>query len=127
MDTANDQPGLGTLARRLGKTALGALENRGELFTVELQEERIRLTEIVTFTIGLLFLGVLAILLLTATIIFLFPENLRLYAAAGFTIFYFAGAIAVFFCLKTRLKKEPFAETLRQFRKDVALLDSFHE
>lgn len=125
MTETNHQPGLGTLAQRLGKTALGALENRGELLAVEWQQERARLTGLLLLTVALLFVGIMAMLLLTATIIFLFPEDLRLYVAAAFTVLYLAGTGVLVFSLLSLLKREPFEETLRQLRKDRELLDSF--
>jgi len=74
MSDNNHTTGLGTLASRIGKTTLGALENRGELLAVEWQQEKARLTQLLILSIGLMFLGMLGALLLTATIIFLFPE-----------------------------------------------------
>jgi uncharacterized membrane protein YqjE len=125
MAEENHSPGLGVLGRRLGKTALGALENRGELLAVEWQQEKERLTELLLLSMGVVFLGIMAALLLTATIIFLFPEDVRLYVAAGFTVLYLAGCGLAFFALKALLKREPFSETLNQLKKDRALLDSF--
>jgi uncharacterized membrane protein YqjE len=117
--------GLGTLINRLGRTALGALENRGELLSIEWQEEKAHLLQLVVLTVSLLFLAMLGMLALSATIIFLFAPEYRIYAAAGFTVLYLAGAVAVFFSLKALLKHEPFAESLKQIRKDRSLLDVF--
>src|SRR5689334_20428601 len=117
----NHSPGFKTLGRRLGKTALGALENRGELLAVEWQQEKERLTELLFLSMGVVFLGMMGVLLLAATIIFLFPEDLRLYVAAAFTVLFLGGCVAAFFGLKALLKREPFAESLRQIKKDRAL------
>src|SRR5437867_433534 len=124
---ANNQhtSGLGTLARRLGRTALGALQNRGELLAVEWRQEQARLTKLLALCLGLMFLGMLGVLLLTGIIIFLFPEGLRLYVAAGFAVLYLAGAGVALFGLKSLLKQEPFSETLAQLEKDRELLDVF--
>ena len=72
-----------------------------------------------------MFLGMMGLLLLSATIIFLFREEYRLFVAAGFTVLYLGGAAFLFFSLKSLLKQEPFEETLTQFKKDRALLDVF--
>jgi uncharacterized membrane protein YqjE len=125
MSDNNHSIGLGTIAGRIGKTALGALTNRGELLAVEWQEEKSRLTQLMVFAIGLMFLCMMAALLLTATIIFLFPEEYRVYVAAAFTILYLGCAGFVFFRLMTLVKQEPFAESLKQLRKDRGLLDVF--
>jgi uncharacterized membrane protein YqjE len=124
-DNNNEITGLGTLVNRLGRTALGALENRGELLAVEWQEEKGHLIELVVLAVALLFLGMLGMLALSATIIFLFPPEYRVYAAAGFTVLYLAGAVVVFFSMKSLLKHEPFSESLKQIRKDRTLLDVF--
>jgi len=125
MSESNHTTGLGTLASRIGKTTLGALTNRGELLAVEWQQEKARLTQLLILSIGLMFLGMLGALLLTATIIFLFPQEFRVYVAAGFTILYLGGAGFAAFKLKALVKEEPFSETLKQLRKDRSLLDVF--
>ena len=124
-DNNHEGAGFGTLASRLGRTALGALENRGELLAIELQEEKERLIQTIIMAMGLLFLGLLGMLLLSATIIFIFPPEQRVYAAAGFTVLYLAGAVFTFFKLKSLMKHQPFAESLKQIRKDRTLFDVF--
>src|SRR5439155_19939033 len=119
------QAGLGTLAGRLGRTALGALGNRAELLAVEWRQEKARLTRLLLVCIALSFLSMLTAVLFTATIIFLFPEGARLYVAAGFTLLYLAGAAVAFFSLMSLLRQEPFAETRKQLKKDQSLLDAF--
>jgi uncharacterized membrane protein YqjE len=64
------------------------------------------------------------LLLLTATIILLFPAELRIYAFAGFAVLYFIGAVVAFFNVKALLKHEPFAESISQVRKDSVWLES---
>ena len=125
MSDTNHTTGLGTLASRIGKTTLGALTNRGELLAVEWQQEKARLTQLLILSVGLMFLGMMRALLHTATIIYLFHEEYRLYVTAAFTILYLGGAGFVFFKLNTLVKEEPFAETLKQLRKDRSLLDVF--
>ena len=125
MSDNNHTTGLGTLASKIGKTTLGALTNRGELLAVEWQQEKRRLTELLLLSVGMMFLGMMGALLLTATIIFLFPEESRIYVAAGFTILYLGGAGFAFFKLMALIKQEPFEESLKQLRKDRSLLDVF--
>src|SRR5438309_2030920 len=104
-------PGLADLTKRIFHTGLGALGNRGELLALEWQEERARLLALLIWGLGLLLLGILTIVLLTGTIIFLFPPDQRIYAAGGFTILYLAGAIGAFVMVKSLLKQEPFPES----------------
>jgi uncharacterized membrane protein YqjE len=123
-DNNHHFPGFTGLLRKLGRTGLGALQNRGELVSVEWREENARLTEILIWAFGLAFFAMAGLLLLTATIILLIPPEFRIYAFAGFTVLYLAGALAAWFNIKTLLKHEPFAESLTQLRKDSVWLES---
>lgn len=124
VDAEQHATGFMGLAGRLARTGMGALRNRLELFALEWQEERARLTELVIWLVALLFLGMLAALLFTLTIIFLFPPQYRLYVAGGFTVLYLLGAIVALLGVRAVLKREPFSETLDQARKDANWLDS---
>src|SRR5882762_6570072 len=117
-------PGFIPQFRKIGQTALGALQNRGELLAVEWQEAKIRTTEIVFWAVAAAILAMSGLLLLTVTIILLIPADLRIYAFAGFAILYFIGAVVAFFNVKALLKHEPFAESISQVRKDSVWLES---
>jgi uncharacterized membrane protein YqjE len=118
-------PTLGRLARRTVSTLVGALQNRAELFAVEFEEENDRVLKMVICGVGALFFLGLAVLLLTATVIFLFPESCRVYAAAGFFVLYAGGGVTAAFTVKKLVKKAPFAESLNQLKKDAEILDAF--
>ena|SRR2546427_13075921 len=126
IENQDHPPGVVPLLHKLARTGLGALRNRGELLLLELQEEKARLIGLLAWVAGMLFLAFMGVMLLTATIIFLFPEPLRLWAAAGFAVLYLAGAVAVFLVIKSSLKHSPFAETIEQVRKDGEWLDSLN-
>src|SRR5712671_6627501 len=121
----DNRPGLVGLARRLTTTGLTALHSRGELLLVEWQLEKARLTELMMLSVCLSFLGIMAMLLLTTIVIFLFPSSARLYVAGGFSLLYMAGAVWVVFGIRALVKREPFAETVEQLKKDRECLDSF--
>jgi uncharacterized membrane protein YqjE len=121
----NSSPGFISLIGRVARTGYGAMQNRFELFAVEWQEEKARITETLIWAILLLFLVMLTVVMLTGTLIFLFPEDLRIYAAGGFTLLYFIGAVAAFFVFKGLIKREPFAETINEAKKDKEWLESF--
>jgi len=125
MITAEEQlPTLGRLARRMASTCLGALQNRAELFVVEFQEENDRLLKLVLCGVGALFLAMMTVLLVTGLIIFVVPQDYRVYAALGFAVIYFLGAVAAVLAIKGLLKQAPFAESLNQIKKDADLLDT---
>ena len=123
-DTNGQYPGFVAQLRKIGHTALGALQNRGELLAVEWQEAKIRTTEILFWAFAAAVLAMAGLLLLTVTIILLFPADLRIYAFAGFAVLYFIGAVAALFNVKALLKQEPFAESISQVRKDSVWLES---
>jgi len=125
MADANQQPpGFITLVNRLLRTGVGAVQNRIELFAVEWQQERARLADLMLVVAAMVFLGMLAALLFTITIVLLFPPGLRIYATAGFAVLYSIAALIAFFSLRTQLRREPFADTIDQAKKDRVLLDS---
>jgi uncharacterized membrane protein YqjE len=109
---------------RLTRTGVGALRNRGELLAVEWQEEQARLREMFFWTVGFLFFMMMGMVLLTGTIIFLFPAEGRVYAAGGFALLYLLGAVGAWLALKKHLKHESFSESLNQIKKDAEWLDS---
>ncbi len=117
-------PGFLTLAKRLGCTFAGALQNRAELLVLEWQEEKARMSELLVWGLGLVFLSIMALVLLTGTIILACPEGARVYVAAGFTLVYVAGAVWALTTFKGLLKRAPFSGTLEQLRKDRLWLDS---
>ena len=125
MEDNNHPASIWRLVRKTFRTGVGALGNRGELFMVEAREERACLIQMVVLGVGGLFLAMLVVLLVTATIIFLLPPEYRLYAAGGFALLYLVGCAAAFVGLGLLLKRTPFAETLSQFRKDRELFDIF--
>src|SRR2546423_107651 len=124
LQTDGNGPVLGRLVQKLSSTTIGALQNRVELLAVELGEEKGRLLEMVLVGVGLLFLVMMGLVALTATIVFLFPEEYRIYALGAFALLYLAGAVVAFFMLKGVLKQPPFAETIRQVKKDAEWIES---
>jgi len=120
-------PTLGTLLRKTFSTGIGALQNRGELFLVELREEESRLIQLVVRGVGALFLAIMTALLITGTIIYLVPENYRLYVVGGFAALYLAGTLWAIFSIKAMLKRVPFGDTIAQFKKDADAIHAFNE
>jgi uncharacterized membrane protein YqjE len=118
------RPGLATLGRRMAQTALGAVRNRAELLALEWQEEKAHLAELIFATALLCCFGVLVLMLLTATLILLFPDHLRVYAAAGFTLLYLGGAVTAGLKIRSMIKHQPFVESLAQLEKDRKWLGS---
>ena len=117
-------PGLVTLVRRIIRTGLGALRNRLELFALEWQEERLRLTRLALGVGLLVFFVLMTALLLTFIAIFIFPPEHRMYVAGGLAALYCVAAILACWRLRTLLRHEAFRETIDQVKKDEAWLES---
>jgi uncharacterized membrane protein YqjE len=120
----NHPPRFTTLAQKIGRTGLGLLHNRGELLMVELQEEKGRAILLLVGAITLSFLGIMSVMLVTGTIIFLVPEELRLYVAGVFALLYAGGAVFAYFSIKNLLKRTPFGQTLSELKKDRVWFES---
>jgi len=120
--------GLLASLQRLADTGLSAAKNRLELLAVEIREERARFLEIVSWAVLALFMGMMAIIVFTATVILLCAPETRLYVALGFTVLYVSSAIWAGLGLRGRLRKRalPFAETISQLHKDRQWLDSLN-
>jgi uncharacterized membrane protein YqjE len=121
----HSDPGLTTLFRKTLTTGVDALHNRGELFMVELQEEKSRLIQLVIRGIGALFLAIMTALLATGAVVFLVPEEKRLLAVGIFAVLYLLGTVWALLSIKSMLKRIPFGETMAQFKKDRALMEAF--
>ena len=115
-------PGLFRALRKLATTLAAVLRNRVELFSVELQEERQRLVELLVLAGGVLVLGTLAVVVFSAVLIFLFAEPYRIYAALGVGVLYLAAAGVLAVRLRRRFRDGPFEETLNQIKKDCECL-----
>ncbi len=125
MTEGNQAPGIASLVGKLVRTGIGAVQNRFELLALEWEEERARLTELLVWAAGLVFMAVMAAILLTLTVILLFPEDRRVYVAAGFAVIYALGAFFAWRGLQKLVRREPFAETIEQANRDKEWLKSF--
>ena len=118
------QSSLATLVGRIGRLALGGIQNRVELLAVEWQEERLRFANLLFRALAFLFLGIMGMLLITATIIFVVPPNARVYVTGGLAVLYLCGAAFSWFALNSAMKQEPFSASVDQVRKDRVWLES---
>jgi uncharacterized membrane protein YqjE len=125
-DGNSKPPGIGELARKLVVTGFAALQNRSELLQIELQEEKNRVVELFIWAGAVCILGMLFLLVLTATIILCASPEYRLWVAIAFCAIYLAGAVLAFLNLKALIKSAslPLAETMAEVRKDREWLES---
>jgi uncharacterized membrane protein YqjE len=112
--------------KRIAETGLLAVKNRVELFSIELREERARFFQALMWASIALFMAMMAIIVLTATIVLFSPPEIRLYVTAGFALCYLLGAAWAALNLRARLRLGgmPFSETVSQLEKDRACVNS---
>ena len=113
-------------AKTLAATCLSSLQNRGELFLLELEEERTHFIELLIWAMAVGVLGLMFLGIFTVFIILLFPRDMRIWAVAGFGLLYLAGAIFALLNLKALLKNvpPPFSASVNEMKKDRKCLDS---
>ena len=114
--------------KRLGETALALLQNRLQLFSVELQEEKYRAIQAVLWLsagVAFVFLG-LAIGVATVAILVL--QQWGLPGLAGLTLLLLAVGAVVIAVMWSRLKSGglPFSGTLQELKKDSEWLRRKH-
>ncbi len=120
MEGVDRAAGFRGLIGAIGATVAEIARSRLELFSLELQEEKIRLIRLLVMTAAALFCGGMAFVLLNVTLVYLFWETARLTVLVSLTVFYALLLAGLAFGLMRSIARHPlpFAETLREFRKD---------
>ena len=116
-------------AKRLLCTLTGIVSARLELLANELQEERLRLTQMLFFALAALFCFGMGLLLLTVFIVVLFWDSHRLMVLGGLSgIFFASGALlAMLLRSKAQQKSRLFSVSLGELVKDRAQMEAGHE
>jgi uncharacterized membrane protein YqjE len=122
---AETEPTSGTFAsfRKIGGIIASVLQNRADLLAVELQEEKYRLVEVLILVGIALALGMMALFVFTAVIIFAVPEAYRLWVACGLGVLYLLGIVLLWSRIKKLLANQPLPETISQLKKDWECLN----
>lgn len=118
-------PGLMDSAKRLLSTLSATVSTRIELLANELQEERLRLMQMLLFALCALFCFGLAVLLLTIFIVVLFWDEHRLVALGVMCGIFFAMGGLMAILLRNAMQAQPklFSATLAELAKDREHLD----
>jgi len=107
-------------SRRVASNAVGLVQNRIELFALELREEKNQAVGVLIWVCTAVLCGLMALVAITATVILFVPEDKRGYAAGGFALLYLGLAVFAYLRARARMKHEdpPFSATIDEFRKD---------
>ncbi len=121
MDTPSaPSPGFMASLRALGDTALHALQSRLTLFSVEFQEERLRLVQLVIWLTAAIFTGVMALAFASLALAFWLWQSSPLLAVtvlAGIYLVAF-GVIGIAFKRYLARQPRPFDATIQELERD---------
>ena len=103
---------------------IAVIKTRVEIVSVEIEEQREWLEQLVLLAVAALFCLSLGVILLTLFIVVLFWEKYQLVVLGLFTLLYLGGGVALFLMLKQKMKNKPrlFASTAAELGKDYAAL-----
>lgn len=103
---------------------LAGAQERVELVSLELQEEKFRLIQTFIWISGAIFAGAMALAFASLTLVYLFWESARLAVLGGLTVAYAAGAVAIVVAFRRYLARQPrpFSATVDELRQDRACI-----
>jgi uncharacterized membrane protein YqjE len=111
--------------RNLAATALGVLKTRFDLLVSEIEEERLRIIELLVWGAAAMLFLAFGLMMLTFAVIVVFWETHRLLAAVVLGLFYLAIAAAFFLTARARLQRPRlFKASLEELAKDQDTLTS---
>jgi uncharacterized membrane protein YqjE len=110
--------------RTLGDGLLAGVQDRLELFTVELQEEKFRLIQTFLWISAAVFAAMMVITFASLTLVYLFWETARLAVLGGLTAVYAGALVAIVIACRRFLARQPspFAATLHEIGEDRACI-----
>lgn len=112
--------GLMESSKRVAGTLLAIIQTRLELFSNEIEEERLRLRQMFIYgSIALFFFG-LSVMLLTVYIVVLFWDSYRLEVLGGLSILFFIAGLLVWLALNrlARARHRLFSTSMNELIND---------
>lgn len=124
---ATSTPDLSVLSdqlRALGDRLFATVQDRIQLVSVELQEEKFRLVQTFIWISSAVFVGMMAITFASITLVYAFEESARLIVLGSLTILYAVAFIVTVLAFRSYLDRQPrpFADTLEEIEKDRACI-----
>jgi uncharacterized membrane protein YqjE len=121
-----DTPASGFLASILSlvEGLLAGVQDRLELASIELQEEKFRLIRTFVWVSAIVFLAMMAILFASLTVVYLFSEGARLAVLGGFAALYAGALVVILFAFRRYLARQPrpFSATMQELTEDRACI-----
>jgi uncharacterized membrane protein YqjE len=125
METATPGPaGFLSSLRSLGDGLLASAQDRLELVSIELQEEKLRLIRMFVWVSAIVFLGMMAVVFGSLTLVYLFWESARLAVLGGLTVFYAGALVVMIVAFRRHLARQPdpFSATRQELGEDRACI-----
>jgi uncharacterized membrane protein YqjE len=106
----------------LGESLLGTVQDRIQLVSIELQEEKLRLIRTFVWVSAVAFLGMMTVAFASATLVYFFWETARLAVLSILTALSGVAFLLVILALRRHLARQPrpFAATLLELQEDRA-------
>jgi uncharacterized membrane protein YqjE len=106
--------------RRIGESFLSLLRSRFELFTVELQEEKLRLLNLFIWLVLAAACGFAGVFVTIIALAFWLWAAAGYWGLLGLAVVSLATAVGIIFGIRNKLQTgpAPFAQTVAEFRKD---------
>jgi len=110
--------------RALGDGLIASVEDRVELFGVELQEEKHRLIQGMIWIGAAICTGLLALTFASLALVYCFWDHARLAVLVGLALVYGGALAAIIVTYRRRVVRQPkpFAGTLAELREDRACI-----
>jgi len=117
--------GLMESAKRLISTLISIVSTRLELLANELQEERLRLIQMLLYSLFALFCFGMGVMLLTVFIVVLFWDDHRIAVVGGLCVLFFVLGTLMATMLRNRARSHPklFSASLAELAKDREQLE----
>ena len=110
--------------RSLADGLLASAQDRLELVSIELQEEKFRLIQMFVWVSAVVFSGMMAIVFASLSVVYLFWESARLAVLGGLTVLYAGALVVIIIAFRRYLARQPspFAATLHEIGEDRACI-----
>lgn len=124
MDASDPSPGLLDSIRHFGRGLLASVQDRVELVSLELQEEKFRLIQTFIWISAAIFAAMMAIAFASLTLVYLFWESARLAVLGGLTLAYTGAAVGIIIAFRRFRARQPrpFAGTIEELKQDRACI-----
>ncbi|MBW8781336.1 MAG: phage holin family protein [Verrucomicrobia bacterium] len=110
--------------RGVGDSLLGSLQDRLELLSIEVQEEKFRLIQLIIWVAAAVFAGVMTLLMASVTVAYFFWTDARLGVLLGLTGLYAVLLVVIIVGFRRMVARQPkpFAGTLEEIKEDRACI-----